>query len=496
MGKTAKNLKRKRLAQAQAVFSRPDPSEAVRAEEDLVADTQNEHAAGNFVLGQNELAITIRTLDALSSNPDMLQKHRGALKGLRRAVWDFQRVSAEQDGCVTGNSGTLTARISSACAGARWTDALVLLSEMRLRKQRPKLGALQRWVRDCDAASSASSSADDGGDTEVLRVLDAILRTTADVDVEDGAEAELHPVRRHPDWSPEITTSSSDPTEGKGLFAAASSGTLYDESRATALRALFRVCSHTPGAERKPPNVYPAIVHASQPNTVPLSLSPPTVCKHPVPHVPSAFLLTSVLSPAECTAIVTATEAVGFAPDQPVVEMSSILAHGVIWLADADFLDTLWTRVSAFMSPTMSGGEVRGLNARFRVYRYVPGAVYRPHIDGAWPKSGIDPATGEYLYDASPEGESQWSRLTFLIYLNDDFECGQTTFFLPSPDRVGVMDARPVKPRQGSVLVFPHGDTKGSLLHEGSPVLAGGKYVIRTDVLYTTPGKRATAVAA
>lgn len=58
-----------------------------------------------------------------------------------------------------------------------------------------------------------------------------------------------------------------------------------------------------------------------------------------------------------------------------------------------------------------------------------------------------------------------YSRLTLLIYLNDDFEGGCTTFFLPSSFQ-GVLEARPVKPRTGAVCVFPHGAAKGSLLHE------------------------------
>lgn len=33
-------------------------------------------------------------------------------------------------------------------------------------------------------------------------------------------------------------------------------------------------------------------------------------------------------------------------------------------------------------------------------------------------------------------------------------------------------------------MVFPHGGTVGSLVHEGSAVLQGAKYVIRSDVLY------------
>ena len=72
------------------------------------------------------------------------------------------------------------------------------------------------------------------------------------------------------------------------------------------------------------------------------------------------------------------------------------------------------------------------------------------------------------------------------MYLNDDFEMGCTTFFLASPVE-SVMHAYPVKPRAGCALVFPHGDAHESLLHEGSPVGAGGaKYVIRTEVLYQT----------
>jgi hypothetical protein len=54
--------------------------------------------------------------------------------------------------------------------------------------------------------------------------------------------------------------------------------------------------------------------------------------------------------------------------------------------------------------------------------------------------------------------------------------------------REGSMNAYSVKPIQGSIIMFPHGETEGSLLHEGTGVRRGetpsAKYVIRTDVLY------------
>jgi hypothetical protein len=81
----------------------------------------------------------------------------------------------------------------------------------------------------------------------------------------------------------------------------------------------------------------------------------------------------------------------------------------------------------------------------------------------------------------------RYSRLTFLIYLNDDFEGGHTTFFIPNAEQDGVLDGFGVKPCKGSILYFPHGDAVGSLAHEGSAVTAGAKYVIRTDVAYMLP---------
>lgn len=46
------------------------------------------------------------------------------------------------------------------------------------------------------------------------------------------------------------------------------------------------------------------------------------------------------------------------------------------------------------------------------------------------------------------------------------------------------MNAHPVRPMMGSVALFPHGDAKGALLHEGTGVRKGAKYIIRTDVEY------------
>ena len=124
-----------------------------------------------------------------------------------------------------------------------------------------------------------------------------------------------------------------------------------------------------------------------------------------------------------------------------------------------------------------------GVNRRFRLFRYGQGCVYRPHVDGSWPGSGL--VDGRYERDAFQGG--RWSKLTFLVYLNDAFSGGNTTFFELGG---GAVEARAVVPRAGTVLCFPHGDDRSSPVHEGELVEEGTKYVIRSDVLFASRGKR------
>ena len=55
-----------------------------------------------------------------------------------------------------------------------------------------------------------------------------------------------------------------------------------------------------------------------------------------------------------------------------------------------------------------------------------------------------------------------------MIYLNEDFEGGETAF-----------EHTVVRPRLGSALLFFH-----AILHEGREVTRGQKYVLRSDVMY------------
>ena len=99
-------------------------------------------------------------------------------------------------------------------------------------------------------------------------------------------------------------------------------------------------------------------------------------------------------------------------------------------------------------------------------------------------------------------GGSRASLLSFLLYLNDDFDGGETTFFPPAGGADAAADeVVSVRPRQGSVLCFPQTlklsdrDAVSDLspLHEGSPVRehrSDGspprpKHVMRSDVLYS-----------
>ncbi|SPO07282.1 uncharacterized protein DNG_09976 [Cephalotrichum gorgonifer] len=435
------------------------------------------------VVSEEELEIAVETLTSLAQYPGLIKTK--ACKDLRAAVHEFRQACTTGVNSVGGTN--LTARITGAIADEKYLDAMILLAEMRIRGEEPKLGALCRWVRDLDVISGLSTIPGDADDALIERseeakarinVIDAILRVTGPVDSNpDARPASSSPIVLQKAWDLRPSTPSQQVRASvldKSVFATAPLD----------LSTQIRAIETTPGLLRKPPNHHDAIVYTTSPGAIPLSASHPPITYHSHPTVPALSLAMNLLSPDECKAIVAAGECVNFIPDAPLREGEdiSILAHNFYWVVDQAFHDALWARLAPSVPSSLDGRLARGLNRRFRVYRYVPGAEYRAHIDGAWPPSAILEGD-KYVYDGSPADRKQSSLFTLLIYLNDEFEGGETTFFVPAV-RERTLNAYPVRPVMGAAAVFPHGDVRGALLHEGTGVRKGAKYVIRTDIEY------------
>lgn len=235
----------------------------------------------------------------------------------------------------------MTSRISTTLQNGQWLEALILLSELRLRGQVPKLGSLQRWVRECDAAAVQSSERRKGkaaagveaGEEEMLwAVLDAILRACTGVPAaveghDEGAVVADVPfgrkgVRRWASWDVRPLLAQADDRSPANYWRRVTEDTLLSAEEKAAFVAGVKALDITPGPSRRPPNLYPAIVQHLPPSTaglLALEASPAReVQRWDVPGVPGARLLTDVLTPDECRKLVGMSEAVGMIEDTPV----------------------------------------------------------------------------------------------------------------------------------------------------------------------------------
>jgi len=118
---------------------------------------------------------------------------------------------------------------------------------------------------------------------------------------------------------------------------------------------------------------------------------------------------------------------------------------------DFKLANELWLELKAYAPQEIGDSLAVGLNERFRFYRYEPGQQFRKHRDQSYIRNSLEA-----------------SYFTFMIYLNDNFKGGSTTF-----------DDLVVTPRKGSALIFYH-----YIEHEGSEVIEGTKYVLRTDIMF------------
>ena len=125
-------------------------------------------------------------------------------------------------------------------------------------------------------------------------------------------------------------------------------------------------------------------------------------------------------------------------------------------------LDRNWIASHGDCSKHHNGLRAVGLNERLRFLRYHPGQYFGSHRDNAFIRD-----------DSFGVKAGEESHLTFLLYLNDKMDGGQTRF--ESNGRC--LD---VVPKIGSVLMFDH-----DILHEAIKIESGIKYCCRTDVMFT-----------
>ncbi|NQZ78838.1 MAG: 2OG-Fe(II) oxygenase, partial [Ekhidna sp.] len=137
--------------------------------------------------------------------------------------------------------------------------------------------------------------------------------------------------------------------------------------------------------------------------------------------------------------------------------------------------ETIWERSKHLVTEEWNNQTAKGINARFRFYKYKEGDFFKPHTDGAWTGSRV--INDKLVGDAYP---GLYSQYTYLILLSEDFEGGATQFMVNANDSNVVNVRTPV----GGVLCFPHGRHPLHCLHSSEEITKGVKYIIRTDILF------------
>jgi len=458
-----------------------------------------------------DISTTVRTLKQINKNPNMLRAPK--FRDLRVALHPIIEESLKKRNEPSGNNGgemnlNLTGasdRISEAMETEEYDMAIHNLRVMEFHKTKPKLGAVQRWMRflNCDTTKKTPE------ERKKIEVLSHILRVTNQFF--DASTHNPHVASRMSNGT--IPSKEEGEEEGErdlliphppfnlsdkkneGEQEAKNLDQVREQKRSKT--CLFRVVgrsmwqqgvqsSKTEEEEGEEGGDVPSTgsslpIMYAEPHTIDFSLTNPEgglMSKAPgceKPFINGSLLLTNILSRDECERIISCAEQMGFHPDER--KGPSALE----WLADETFVGPIFERCKPFLPDSLCGDELCGINSRFRIYRYDAKTIYRPHIDGAWPGSGL--VDGKYCFKAFPD---QRSRMTCIIYLNENMEGGETNFFLADRKEEGKVHVHSCKPQQGHILLFPHGDTSDFLVHEGNVVTKGKKYIIRTEILYTT----------
>ncbi|MBJ6145975.1 2OG-Fe(II) oxygenase [Hymenobacter sp. BT559] len=178
------------------------------------------------------------------------------------------------------------------------------------------------------------------------------------------------------------------------------------------------------------------------------------------------FTVEDFLTRQECLDMIVRSEGVGYELAQINTSSGSrvrtdIRNNSRAFYKSEELAQELWTKIQPFVLTPLAASTAIGLNELFRFYRYQRGNQFKGHFDQSYIRN-----------------EREASYFTFMVYLNDNFQGGNTTF-----------QKLRIQPKQGMALLFLH-----DLYHEGSEVTQGVKYVLRSDIMYRTDNERSTFI--
>jgi len=258
--------------------------------------------------------------------------------------------------------------------------------------------------------------------------------------------------------------------------------------------------------------------------------------KTDIEGVPGSFVATGVLTAAECKQMIEIADAMGFAPNEGITLGQGVRRNqSTQWWTGPEIADKFFARLRPHLPATVHGYRLCGLNMRFCVYKYAPGVEeLLPHFDDGWEgttmgweedclahwEAGLEDADDDddapdlddhekteskpaALDPDDPRNERQWvSRMSVLLDLNSVAAGGTTNFwsidkdFKPDPNCSYEENLKAATTLEhchesdaGSALCFFHGAHEQSVLYSGEKVSCDEpRYVLRTDVMYLSPG--------
>ena len=157
-----------------------------------------------------------------------------------------------------------------------------------------------------------------------------------------------------------------------------------------------------------------------------------------------------------CETFISKSEAIGYEPATIDTEkgpkvIETVRNNNRVIYKDKTLADNIWQQLKPFAPKQIGNSRAIGLNELFRFYKYQAGQEFKKHRDQSFIRNDVEA-----------------SYYTFMIYLNDNYEGGETTF-----------NNVTIQPKQGTALIFLH-----DLEHSGNSVKHGIKYVLRTDIMF------------